>query len=306
MVAVKLGLVGIGKIARDQHLPAIASDARFDLAATASRHGQVDGVPAYNDIAAMTADISLDAVSLCTPPDGRFEQAYAAIEARLHVMLEKPPAATLTHIDMLIRAANNAGVTLFAAWHSREAAGVAPAKIWLADKRIDAVRIEWREDIRLWHPGQEWILEAGGFGVFDPGINALSIATEILPDDLVLERGLMSIPVGRSSPLAASLSMRCGAVPVRAEFDFLQAGEQIWSIEVDTNAGMLALNDGGAVLRLPDGTEHRGANNEYARLYDHFADLIAARQSDVDIRPMRLVADAFLSCRRMSTPPFSF
>ena len=39
----KIALVGIGKIARDQHIPAIAADPRFELAATVSRSGGVDG-----------------------------------------------------------------------------------------------------------------------------------------------------------------------------------------------------------------------------------------------------------------------
>jgi hypothetical protein len=43
------------------------------------------------------------------------------------------------------------------------------------------VEIVWHEDVRKWHPGQQWIWEPGGFGVFDPGINALSIATRIFP-----------------------------------------------------------------------------------------------------------------------------
>ena len=42
--------------------------------------------------------------------------------------------------------------------------------------------VTWKEDVRHWHPGQQWIWEAGGFGVFDPGINALSIVTKIMPD----------------------------------------------------------------------------------------------------------------------------
>src|SRR3546814_1601187 len=92
-------------------------------------------------------------------------------------MLEKPPAATTTEICALADHARARGVTLFATWHSREAAGVAGARDWLSGKRIRAAHIRWKEDIRRWHPGQEWILDAGGFGVFDPGINALSIMT---------------------------------------------------------------------------------------------------------------------------------
>ena len=166
---IRLGLVGIGKIARDQHLPAIDADDRYRLVATASRHARLDGVPGHTDIAEMIAtDHALDAVSICTPPVGRHAIAAAAIDAGLHVMLEKPPAATTTEITALADHARARGVTLFATWHSREAAGVAAARDWLADKQIRTAHIRWKEDIRRWHPGQEWILEAGGFGVGRP------------------------------------------------------------------------------------------------------------------------------------------
>lgn len=305
--AIRLGLVGIGKIARDQHLPALAGDNRFVLAATASRHAQVDGVPAHTDIAAMIAGgHALDAVSLCTPPDGRYAQALTAIEAGLHVMLEKPPAATLAEIAALAARAKDKGVTLFTTWHSREAAGVAPARDWLAGKRIDAVRIAWREDIRRWHPGQEWILGPGGFGVFDPGINALSIVTLILPDPLLLESAWMEVPDGRAAPLAAGLAMRSGAAPVTAEFDFLQTGPQTWDIEIDTDAGTLRLGLGGSILQLPGADEQQAPDREYPRLYARFAELVRSGASDVDVRPLQLVADAFLLAERRVTAPFAF
>ena len=40
----KIGLVGFGKIAQDQHLPAIARTDGVELIAVASRHGQAPGV----------------------------------------------------------------------------------------------------------------------------------------------------------------------------------------------------------------------------------------------------------------------
>jgi len=304
---IRLGLVGIGKIARDQHLPVLAADRRFDLVATASRHAHLDDVPGHADIAAMIAGgHALDAVSLCTPPDGRYEQARIAIEAGLHVMLEKPPAATLSEISDLKHRAAAAGVTLFTTWHSREAAGVAPAREWLVGKQIDAVRIVWKEDIRRWHPGQEWILGPGGFGVFDPGINALSIATAILPDALLLESAQMDVPEGRASPLAATLALRSGTAKVTAEFDFLQTGPQSWDIHIDTDAGTLRLAMGGSILQLPGEEPQEAPDREYARLYDRFAELVAGGTSDVDIRPLKLVADAFLLAERRTTEAFAF
>ena len=304
---IRLGLVGIGKIARDQHLRAIRADDRYELVATASRHAQLDGVPGHVDIAAMIAgDHRLGAVSICTPPVGRHAIAAAAIDAGLHVMLEKPPAATTTEISALADHARARGVTLFATWHSREAAGVAGARDWLSDKRIRAAHIRWKEDIRRWHPGQEWILDAGGFGVFDPGINALSIMAAILPAPLLLDAAQIDIPDGRSSPIAATMAMRSGDAEVTADLDFLQTGPQSWDIEVETDAGTLRLSMGGSVLELPGGEPVTREDREYPRLYTRFAELIAAGKSDVDIRPLQLVADAFLVAERRTVAPFQF
>jgi L-arabinose 1-dehydrogenase len=304
---IRIGLVGIGKIARDQHLPALAADPRFELVATASRHATLPGVPGYGDIAQMiAAGHDLDAVTLCTPPAGRWEIARAAIAAGLHVMLEKPPATALTEIEDLVHRARMAGVTIFGTWHSREAPGVEPARAWLARREIRAVRIAWREDIRRWHPGQDWILAQGGFGVFDPGINALSIATRILPETVILETASMTVPEGRQSPIAAELTMSSGGARVSAAFDFLQTGPQTWDIEVDTDQGMLTLSAGGSVLRLPGEAEQREPEREYPRLYARFAELVSAGESDVDVAPLRLVADAFLMGAREQGPAFEW
>ena len=54
-MVLKLGLVGIGKIARDQHLPALAADPRFELVACASRNARVDGVANFADVETLLA-----------------------------------------------------------------------------------------------------------------------------------------------------------------------------------------------------------------------------------------------------------
>ena len=305
---IRIGLVGIGKIARDSHVPALRADPRFVLAATASRNGHVEGVPAYTSIEAMIAGGErLDAVSLCTPPAGRHAIAAAALGAGLHVMLEKPPAATLSEADDLTARALAAGTSLFMSWHSREAAGVAAARAWLAGRHVVAVRIDWKEDIRRWHPGQEWILAEGGFGVFDPGINALSIITAILPAPVFVEAAHLEVPANRASPIAATLAMRAGETRIAAAFDFRQTGPQTWDIAVETDAGTLRLAEGGATLVLPGGAAAQaGPNEEYPRLYAHFADLVGTGRADADLAPMRLVADAFLLATRETCDAFAF
>ena len=60
MSPINLAIVGVGKIARDQHLPSIANNPDFELIATASRHGTVDGIPAFTSIEAMLDASRLD------------------------------------------------------------------------------------------------------------------------------------------------------------------------------------------------------------------------------------------------------
>jgi len=187
---IRIAVVGMGKIAKDQHLPAIAGIPDFDLVATVSRSGDsTDGKPHFHDIEALAASgMAIDAVALCTPPQVRRRIAQFAIDQGWHVFLEKPPGATLSEVEALREAAASRGISLFASWHSRFADGVEPARAWLADRTIRSATITWREDVRVWHPGQDWIWEPGGFGVFDPGINALSIATRILPNPMFVEQ----------------------------------------------------------------------------------------------------------------------
>ena len=296
----------MGKIARDQHLPSIAANPDFELAATVSPNGAgVEGVPHYLSLHALLADgPDVDAVALCTPPQVRYDLAAQALERGLHLFLEKPPGATLSEVAALEQVAGDSGATLFASWHSRFAAGVAPARAWLQGRRIDGARISWREDVRVWHPGQAWIWEAGGLGVFDPGINALSIATEILPRPFFLHEATLAIPANRAAPIAADLRFRdTTGAPIDMDLDWRQTGPQSWDIMIETDAGSCQLSQGGAVLSLPGGTE-RGEDREYPGLYAHFASLIAGGRSDVDTAPLRHVADVFLRGRRETVEPF--
>ena len=302
----RIGLVGLGKIARDQHVPAIAASTAFELVATVDPGAEgLENVPHFADLDAMLGgDVRIDAVAICTPPRLRADLARRALSAGLHVMLEKPPAASVGEARSLLEHAHSERRTLFAAWHSREAAGVDAARAWLSDKAIREVSITWKEDVRVWHPGQDWIFQEGGFGVFDPAINALSIATAILPGEWSVDTARLDIPSNCSAPIAGQVAMtQGGSVPVTLDMDFLQTGPQIWDIAVETDAGRLLLSEGGAVLRLPE-DEVRGTDKEYPRLYDRFAELVSAGESDVDCTPLALVESALSIGERREVSAF--
>ena len=300
----KIALAGIGKIARDQHVPALTDSADWELAATVSRSGTVEGVEAFTrmeDFLGARPDVGV--VSLCQPPVPRYDAARAAIGAGRHVMLEKPPGATLAEVIDLERRADEAGVTLFATWHSRMAAGVAPARDWLAGRAVRRAHIRWHEDVRRWHPGQDWVFEPGGMGVFDPGINALSILTAILREPVFLTAAELEVPENRANPIAARLEF---TGEVTAEFDWRVEGPQVWEIEVEAEGGTLILKDGGARLVIDGAAQAVTEQGEYPALYARMAELVRAGRSEVDLSPMIHVADAMTLGRRRTVEAFTF
>lgn len=307
---IRLGLVGVGKIAQDQHIPAIRGNPRFELVATASPHGAVEGVPAHADLAAMLAapgGDAIDAVCLCTPPGVRAGLARMAIAAGRHVMLEKPPAASLSQVEALSRAARTARISLMATWHSRETAAADAARAWLTGRQIEAVHIVWREDIRQWHPGQDWLLAAGGFGVFDPAINAFSLLTHILDGTLEVVAADLAVPANRVAPMAAQVTMlHDGQAPVTCDLSIAHPGTPQWDITIATDGGTLRLSEGGHRLSIDDQPQTTDADGEYARLYARFAALIDGGTSEVDHRPLMLVADAMMVGHTRALPPFEF
>jgi D-galactose 1-dehydrogenase len=305
MARTRIALVGIGKIVHAQHVPALKASDAFEIVAAASPRSKLDGVPTFTSLAELLENGPVvDAVSLCQPPQARFGDALLAIRAGKHVLLEKPPTDTLSEAEEIGRLAAQADITVFNAWHSRFSPAVEPARAWIAGKALRRVRIEWKEDVRVWHPGQTWIWQPGGFGVFDPGINALSIVSAILPDPLFLQRARLAFPSNCQSPIDADLTFSTGGTPVEAVFDFLQTGPQTWSIWVETDQGTLELAKGGAEMAIDGVSQPLPAEAEYPSLYAYFAKLIAEGRSDVDVTPLRLVADAFLRGERTEAPPF--
>lgn len=302
-----IAIAGVGKIARDQHIPHIAANPDFTYVAAITRGGTDGaGVPTFKTISEMmAANLGVEAISICTPPIGRMQLLRDAFAAGLDVLLEKPPAATLSEAEQFAGMARDAGRLLYMTWHAREAAAVEPARAWLAGRTIRSVRVDWLEDVRVWHPGQLWIWEPG-IGVFDPGINALSVITRLLPAPLTVAASALRFPADKAAPIAASLTL---AGPfdaeVAVEFDWDQRGPQTWTITVETEAGTLALTDGASKMAVDGTSVDVGNQAEYAALYRRFAALIARRESDVDLSPFRLVADAFLLGRRSEVAAFS-
>ena len=305
---IRIGIVGVGKIARDQHVPSILANPAYQLTAACSRHAQLDGVENFHDMGQMLSKVAeLDAVAICTPPQKHYEAAKAALLQGKHVLLEKPPCTSLTEFDHLVQLALSRKRTLYQTWHSQHADGVAPAAALLKSRRLKSAKVIWKEDVRRWHPGQSWIWEAGGFGVLDPGINAISILTRLIDQPLLPRAVTLFVPANCQTPIAADILLDAGGAPIHLELDFRHVGVQTWDILLETDAGAIKLSSGGALLSVGEAAASAASGDlhgEYRSIYQRFAELIERGCSDADARPMTLVADIFLMGKRVQVDPF--
>ena len=301
MRPLNIAILGFGKIAADQHVPSIAGNARFELVATSSRSG-VGAARQFTDWRQLLAETEgLEAVAITTPPSVRYEIARECVERGLHALLEKPPTDTLGEIADLACLAEARGVTLFTTWHAQHNPAVTAAAEALAGKRIVAMDILWHEDVRKWHPGQRWIWDAGGFGVFDPGINAFSIATRIFPGSLLVSKADLYFPEDAQTPIAAEIEFASAAAdgPLKCSLDWRRSQGEEWTITIRTTDGMnVRLEKGGSVLSIDGQDKSAPGLGEYPDIYRQFAELIDERRSHVDVLPLRLVADCLLAGSR--------
>ena len=249
----------------------------------------------------------IDAVALCTPPQVRTRRRRPALAGRQACACWKSrrarPSARSTPLIAVATARRHArcsrpGIRALRLPSNRRGR-CSPSR------EIKSVTINWKEDVRVWHPGQAWIWEPGGFGVFDPGINALSILTRILPRPVFVTAPISSFPPiarRRSRPRLSLADADRPADHGRIRLPPDRPADLGHPIETDR--GPLMLSAGGA--RLIDGGEALvdAAKAEYPRLYRRFVELTSNGACDVDLSPLQLVADAFLLGRRRDVEAF--
>ncbi|HVS76569.1 MAG TPA: Gfo/Idh/MocA family oxidoreductase, partial [Steroidobacteraceae bacterium] len=290
-------------------LPCIAANPAFVLTAAASRNAQVPGIANFRTLEQMLDGApELDAIAICTPTQLHYQAARLALERGKHVLMEKPPCTSLAQLRHLQQLASAAQRTLYQTWHSRHAPGVASAARLLEVRRLRRVRVTWKEDVLRWHPGQRWIWQAGGLGVLDPGINALSILTRLIAEPIFPRSAVLLVPANLEAPIAAELDLlTAGGMEIAVSLDFRHTGPQTWDIDFETDQGPFRLSAGGGTLTVggePASGEPGELHGEYTSIYRAYAELISAGRSEVDARPLELVADIFLTGRQVAAAPF--
>lgn len=306
VISRQMALIGCGEIARKQHARFLQSrdnDTGLRLVATADPHNTLPGFSGthYPDPRAMlAAEPGLTAVSITSPTATHFAVAKEALLMGRHVLLEKPPTATLDELKQLERIAAEQRVVLVTSFHACHNAAVRQLRdIYSRRSSPEHIAIEWREDFERWHAGQAWPWRPGGFGVFDSGINALSILCHVLPDiEFRVEHAQFRVPEGAATPASVEMHLSWDGGTGEVAFEWRKGGsDDVWDMSVlgADEAGkidMLCLRDVRTLLKDSTVLVTSSNDEEYAGVYLDFSRAIDAGIPRVSLKEMRIIEDA--------------
>jgi predicted dehydrogenase len=118
MRALRTAVVGCGKVGH-LHAAALQNLAESELVAGCSRSAaragafaEKYGVAAFTDVAEMITKTRVEAICLCTPHPEHAAPTITAARHGVHVLVEKPLAASLADCDAMLAAAREHGITL--------------------------------------------------------------------------------------------------------------------------------------------------------------------------------------------------
>ncbi len=125
--ALRVGLLGAGRIARLYHLPVLNTIPGVEILAIAETDDEArehcrSRAPAaslFSNHRELIESCRLDAAVICLPPALHAQAAIACLERGLHVYLEKPLATTLEDGERIIRAWQQAGTVAWTGFNFR-------------------------------------------------------------------------------------------------------------------------------------------------------------------------------------------
>jgi len=185
----RIGLLGTGPWAQMAHAPALSGHDAWDFAGVWGRHpdaakelADAHGVPAYDDVNALLADV--DAVAVALPPSVQAELAVRAARAGRHLLLDKPLAPTVEQGRAVVDAVREAGVASVVFFTTRFQP---ETEAWVTEQAAAGgwftARAEWLGSVFTSDSpfaASPWRQEKGA--LWDVGPHALSVLLPVLGD----------------------------------------------------------------------------------------------------------------------------
>lgn len=185
----RIGLLGTGPWAQAAHAPALSGHDAWDFAGVWGRRADAakeladrHGVPAYDDVDALLADV--DAVAVALPPAVQADLAVRVARAGRHLLLDKPLAPTVEQGRAVVDAVREAGVASVVFFTTRFQP---ETEAWITEQAAAdgwfTARAEWLGSVFTSDSpfaASPWRREKGA--LWDVGPHALSVLLPVLGD----------------------------------------------------------------------------------------------------------------------------
>jgi len=190
----RYGVIGVGNMGRN-HVRAAHELEHSELvgvadmnAAHASEIADTYGCESFSDAANMIETCKPDAVSICVPTSLHYEVARTCMLAGVHVLVEKPIAATVEEGEQLLSLADSQGVKLM---------------VGHIERFNPAIR-KVKEIVEKGEIGKVVSIAARRVGVFPPQIKDANIAVDLAIHDIDIVNYLL----GKPADMVASAKSR--------------------------------------------------------------------------------------------------
>jgi predicted dehydrogenase len=123
---IKIGVIGLGFVAQNIHLPRILATPEFNLIGVSDQStervkntAQSFNLEGYVDYVKLCERKDVDAVFILTPPHSHHEVAKIAAENKKHIFCEKPLAMNVDQAEQILAETEKAGVKLMVGYMMR-------------------------------------------------------------------------------------------------------------------------------------------------------------------------------------------
>jgi predicted dehydrogenase len=181
--ALRLGVIGLGEIARSRHLPALAQLPQWQITIAADldqergeRTAAQFAISQFtNDPCDVIASKLLDALAILTPPASHADLIHAALGTGKPIFVEKPLTLDVAQAETLEAETHRTGCKLLVGFNLRHHIQVQQAREWIRSGKLGRVRAVHTliSNVRTRAALPEWRRDPkrGGELLFDLGVH---------------------------------------------------------------------------------------------------------------------------------------
>ena len=327
---VKLLLAGTGLIGH-RHMQHILEHPDLELVGVIDpliTDEKIEGVKTYHSL----SDVNkrADGIILATPTETHADLTIQSLEMGLHVLVEKPVAASLPEADKMIRASEKTGLSILVGHHRRHhplvnetinilksgkiGRPVAASLMWLMRKQDEYFDVEWRKGIDGGPIKQNLIHDVDTLrAFFGEIISVVGSGTNIVRNAKRHENG--GVVLGFDTGMVATITFS-DATPTPWGFE-AGTGESPYIPKTNQSSMFIACTNGG--LEFPTLKLWSGASNwnekpimehqdipeaaPLVRQLEHFSDVIRGKVTPiVDAKSARETLAVILQIEQATMP----